>query len=626
MVRITNNIYHEAYEYIKSDAQEGNCIVFVAADVDSICAIRIFQALLKSDIIPHKIVPVSGYKDLVAANEKLVRRDDDLRSIVMINCGGLGNILECFDLNALAKVYIIDSHRPLNLDNMHPSNTQVCVFDDQDETEKINEVMQAFHDIIFREENDDDSDEDSDIDQESEDNDSDDSEGRTRDKRAHQRRRMNGDEKLSRAAKRQLRRKQNRLLAAYYSGGLYYGNSVSGAIYELVNQLGKSNNELLWLAIVGVTSQYVFEQMDTYKYAEKLEVFKDDRARLNVNRNEDGSLQTTNVVIKSEDEYRFMMFRHWSLYDSMYHSGYVSSKLGVWKDAGKKRLNNMFAKMGFSLQQCQQVYTHMDMDLKQMLRNKIEVIAPLYGLTDICFPSFTRSYGWECCLSASDVVYALSTILETSPAAAIRLGVNVNANWNENEDWHTAEESEEDATAHEMKSQRRKWWMKNFYTAYDALSSPSPDGILRGLKLCMKTQKAIVRQGTAIIDKRMAKLLNNFRFVNIRNGPDLSIFQHPLALTKLALFLTDAYREHGKKSIPFVISSLDEDNNTCLILASTGAPTFGEVRKNTFGLAFEEAAEKTGARISLDSFESSVVQVHDSDIEHFVETLIYKEF
>jgi cell division control protein 45 len=91
--------------------------------------------------------------------------------------------------------------------------------------------------------------------------------------------------------------------------------------------------------------------MDTYKYAEKLEVFKDDRARLNVNRNEDGSLQTTNVVIKSEDEYRFMMFRHWSLYDSMYHSGYVSSKLGVWKDAGKKRLNNMFAKMGY-------VYTH----------------------------------------------------------------------------------------------------------------------------------------------------------------------------------------------------------------------------------------------------------------------------
>lgn len=53
---------------------------------------------------------------------------------------------------------------------------------------------------------------------------------------------------MSRGAKRNLRRSQNRLLADYYAGGSYYGNSVSGAIYELVNQLGKSNNELLWYA------------------------------------------------------------------------------------------------------------------------------------------------------------------------------------------------------------------------------------------------------------------------------------------------------------------------------------------------------------------------------------------
>ncbi|KAI9257527.1 DNA replication pre-initiation complex subunit Cdc45 [Helicostylum pulchrum] len=615
MVRITNSVYHEAYEYIKADSIDGNCIVFVASDVDSICAIRIFQALLKSDIIPHKIVPVSGYKDLVTANEKLVRRDNDLRSIVMINCGGLGNITQCFNLTPLTKVYIIDSHRPLNLDNMHPSNTQVCVFDDDSETEKIAEVMEAFDAIIYQEENDD-------SEAESSDNDSDDSQGRTRDSRARQKRRMNDDTDMSRGAKRNLKRMQNRLLADYYAGGAYYANSVSGAIYELMSQLGKTNNEILWLAIVGVTSKYIFEQMDTYKYAEKLETFKDDRARLNISRNEDGTLQNSSIVIKSEDEYRFMMFRHWSLYDSMYHSGYVSSKLGVWKDAGKKRLNNMFAKMGFSLQQCQQVYTHMDMDLKAALRQKIEVVAPLYGLTDICFPSFTRSYGWECCLSASDVVYALSTILETSPAAAVRLGASVN--WNESDDWQSSLESTDDTTVNGLGSDRRSWWMRNFYTAYDALNGSSPDSILRGLKLCMRTQKAIVRQGTAIIDKRMAKLLNNFRFVNIRNGPDLSIFQHPLTLTKLALFLTDAYREHGKKNLPFVISSLDEEHHTCLILASYGAPTFGEVRKNTFGLAFEEAAEKTGARVSFDSFEASIVQVHDGDIEHFVETLYYK--
>lgn len=136
------------------------------------------------------------------------------------------------------------------------------------------------------------------------------------------------------------------MVTDYYRAGTSFSGSVSAIIYQLAQQLGKTNNELLWLAIVGVTSLYIFEKMDTYKYGELLEIFKDDRARFNIDIDEDGAVNPRNVIIKPEDEYRFMLFRHWSLYDSMYHSGYVASKLGVWKDAGKKRLNNMFAKMG----------------------------------------------------------------------------------------------------------------------------------------------------------------------------------------------------------------------------------------------------------------------------------------
>jgi cell division control protein 45 len=181
----------------------------------------------------------------------------------------------------------------------------------------------------------------------------------------------------------------------------------------------------------------------------------------------------------------------------------------------------------------------MDMDLKQMLHDKIDNIAPLYGLTDICFPSFTRHYGYEHCLSASDVVYALATLLETSPAAATRLGEKVE--WNEEEDWGTIEKDD----GEELGSVRRAWWMRNFYTAYDALGMEEPDLLLHGLKLCMKIQKVVVEQGTDILVKKMAKSLKNFRFVNIRNSADLPIFQHPLTLGKLASFLIDAYRVRG---------------------------------------------------------------------------------
>jgi len=45
---------------------------------------------------------------------------------------------------------------------------------------------------------------------------------------------------------------------------------------------------------------------------------------------------------------------------------------------------------------------------------------------------------------------------------------------------------------------------------------------------------------------------------------------------------------------------------------------------STFGLAFEEAVESTKARISFDSFDQTVIQVHNNDIEHFIESLHYK--
>lgn len=64
----------------------------------------------------------------------------------------------------------------------------------------------------------------------------------------------------------------------------------------------------------------------------------------------------------------------------------------------------------------------------------------------------------------------------------------------------------------------------------------------RGLGLCMKLQSAIVQQGTAMIEKKSVKTLRTFRLAIIKDGPDIALFTHPLTLSKLALFLVDAYR------------------------------------------------------------------------------------
>jgi cell division control protein 45 len=50
--------------------------------------------------------------------------------------------------------------------------------------------------------------------------------------------------------------------------------------------------------------------------------------------------------IRPSEEFRFTLYRHWNLYDAMYHSGYVASKMGIWREKGKGRLQGMLAKMG----------------------------------------------------------------------------------------------------------------------------------------------------------------------------------------------------------------------------------------------------------------------------------------
>lgn len=45
-----------------------------------------------------------------------------------------------------------------------------------------------------------------------------------------------------------------------------------------------------------------------------------------------------NGHVEEAAEYRFFLYRHWSLYDAMFHSPYVASKLSVWNHQGTAKL------------------------------------------------------------------------------------------------------------------------------------------------------------------------------------------------------------------------------------------------------------------------------------------------
>ena len=78
------------------------------------------------------------------------------------------------------------------------------------------------------------------------------------------------------------------------------------------------------------------------------------------------------TVTYERDELRFMLHRHWSLFDAMYYSNYVAARLSVWKHDGKRRLQELLAKIGLSLEACRQTYA-VSLDERTSLRDNLKV-------------------------------------------------------------------------------------------------------------------------------------------------------------------------------------------------------------------------------------------------------------
>ena len=132
-------------------------------------------------------------------------------------------------------------------------------------------------------------------------------------------------------------------------------------------------------------------------------------------------------------------------------------------------------------------------DLRLNLRDKLDQIAPEYGLVELTYPSFTRCYGYlSQPVSACDAVEAVSALLDV--AGGVRMEVEVEGARNGGE-WFGGGRVWE-AGGRESGSRRDEdkenvlvggvggaggkekgsgdegelqWWVKNFWTAYDAL-------------------------------------------------------------------------------------------------------------------------------------------------------------
>lgn len=123
------------------------------------------------------------------------------------------------------------------------------------------------------------------------------------------------------------------------------------SLHELANII--LANGFPRLAILGLTYQYLTSRITREDYEAYYSLYYDEVFRLNPLPPGAStgsafllSLSPDDVSVRATEELRFMFFRHWTLYDAMYHSSYVASKLGIWKERGRKRLTGLLAKMG----------------------------------------------------------------------------------------------------------------------------------------------------------------------------------------------------------------------------------------------------------------------------------------
>jgi len=272
----------------------------------------------------------------------------------------------------------------------------------------------------------------------------------------------------------------------------------------------------------------------------------------------------------------------------MLHSPYLASRLHVWNESGIKRLHKLLAKMGVSLTQCKQTYTHMDMDLKKTLRDRLLKYAGVYGLDDLV-PSgtgrasyeqegwgFIRSWGWKAQLSAVDVGVILGAILDVGPQA--------NPSGASGAPSYSQSQSSQ-LTNKEDVPDRSTLLLPFFFAAYDALSPTSPSKLLDAIPSAQHLLRSILRTGSSLLHKHQIRHLRAFRMGVVKEGPDLPLFAgSPGALVKLALWVGEAIavqeREKGSAEAglptPLVLAALDEQRGTYVVVGTGGGIGGGE--------------------------------------------------
>jgi cell division control protein 45 len=313
--------------------------ILAAAEPDGVCSAHILTSVLRLEGITYSLQSVDAYTELKTALENL---RPSIRTVVLLNCGAVVNLVDFIAHIPDVVVIVIDSHRPIHLKNV-TEPARILVLDDDlgrggyfpaeamllesDSNNNSEDII----DNLF----------------------------------------LDDDEEDEGGAKRQrtgdnssVNRKK--ILREYYEG-YYYASPSSLVLYALATDMGYQSQQLLWLAVVGLTSyvesgyfsldtfRTIAQDVDHHYLSSAPQVAGDENAPINT---------TTGALgIKFCEDLKLPMYRHWSLLEAMTHSPYVYSELKLYRDHGHGTMQKLLVYAGLSPSNYKQTFSSMSWEL-----------------------------------------------------------------------------------------------------------------------------------------------------------------------------------------------------------------------------------------------------------------------
>uniref|UniRef100_A0A452TLT7 Cell division cycle 45 n=1 Tax=Ursus maritimus TaxID=29073 RepID=A0A452TLT7_URSMA len=366
----------EFYEVVQSQ----RVLLFVASDVDALCACKILQALFQCDHVQYTLVPVSGWQELETA---FLEHKEQFRYFILINCGANVDLLDILQPDEDAIFFVCDSHRPVNVVNVY-NDAQIKLLIKQDDDLEV-----PAYDDIFRDEEEDEEHSGSESD-----NGSEPSEKRTRLEEVGL-----GLPSVLRDLTCVLCRYRRDILFDYEQYE-YHGTSSAMVMFDLAWMMSKDLNDMLWWAIVGLTDQWVQDKITQMKYVTDVGVLQRHVSRHNHrNEDEENALSVDCTRISFEYEYPCTELPGWGAHqDLTYNVTCMTSACHL---------------SSLPLKQVKQKFQSMDISLKENLREMIEESANKFGMKDMRVQTFSIHFGFKHKFLASDVVFATMSLMES---------------------------------------------------------------------------------------------------------------------------------------------------------------------------------------------------------------------